>query len=249
MRDWQGLVGAKLAELSVDESEKKEVIAELAAHLEESYEALRRNGRPEEEAVRGALSQVENWKNLQKEIYAARRKEEIMNARTARFWFPSIVTLGLSVITLVGFAFLGLKPGPFGAHLPSHEIWWARLIGPADNGASTINEYTVWLMALPFIGALGAYLSSRAGGKLAEVVTSATFPALAWLVIVAIVMSFAAVMRGAIVRSAMADEGRTVGPVGPLGVIVLLVLIPAACLLLGAGVYRVATGRWTKSTA
>jgi hypothetical protein len=250
MPDWEKLVSQRLAQLALDEGERQEVIAELAGHLEEIYESLRQRGASEDEAIRGALLEVENWKHLQQEIYVARSREDIMNARTARFWLPSIVTLGLSVITLVGFALVGLKPGPFGSHLPNHEIWWARLIGPADSGASMINEYTVWLMALPFIGAIGAYLSSRAGGRLAEIVISAVFPALAWLTIVVIVLSFATTLgHGVVLGPPVAADARAVGPVGPVGVITLLVLVPAACLLLGVGGYHVAAQRLRKSAA
>jgi hypothetical protein len=249
MPDWQRLVRDQLVGLTLDDCEKDEVVAELAGHLEQVYEALRQNGASRGQAMRGALSQVENWNKLQKEIYVVRISEDIMNARTARFWLPSIVTLGLSVITLIGFALIGLKAGPFGSRLPHHEIWWAGLIGPADNGAPAINEYTVWLMALPFIGALGAYLSSRAGGKLAEVVISAIFPALAWLAIVAIVLSFAATLGLGVVGPPVAAEGRTIEPVGPVGALILLVAIPAVCLLLGVGVYRLTVRTRTKSVA
>src|SRR5215469_580380 len=130
MPDWHKIVTGGLTGLPLEDREKNAVIAELATHLEEKYEALRQRGAPENEAICGALSEVDNWKKLQNEIYAARSRQDIMNARTARFWLPSIVTLGLSVITLIGFALIGLKPGPFGSRLPHHDIWWARLIGP-----------------------------------------------------------------------------------------------------------------------
>ena len=124
------------------------------------------------------------------------------------------------------------------------------MIGPAGSGVSIINEYTVWLMALPFIGALGAYLSSRAGGRLAEIVISAVFPALAWLTIVVIVLSFATTLgHGVVLGPPVAADARAVGPVGPVGVITLLVLVPAACLLLGVGGYHVAAKRLRKSAA
>jgi hypothetical protein len=39
--------------------------------------------------------------------------------------------------------------------------------------------YTPWLAGLPFFGALGAYISSRAGGSRATVLFVSVFPALA----------------------------------------------------------------------
>ena len=98
-----------------DGRERLEVITELAGHLEETYEALRRSGLPEREALHRALSQVTNWSDLWREICRARAKENIMNPRTSRLWLPSFVTLAASIITLVAVGFLGLQPGPLGS--------------------------------------------------------------------------------------------------------------------------------------
>jgi hypothetical protein len=237
MLDWQKLVREQLAGLNLGHEEEDEVIAELAGHLEETYEALRREGLAEREAVQRALSQVTNWSDLQRKIYCARAKENTMNPRTSRLWLPSFVTLAASIIALVAFGFLGLQPGPLGSR-PHHEEW-SR--GGITSGPHAINEYTVWLMVLPFVGALGARLSSRAGGTLRETVISGVFPALAWLTIVLIVLSFAASLERGVET--------VIAPVGPVGLIAVLVLIPGACLLLGVMVYHAAAKRWTKSVA
>jgi hypothetical protein len=239
MPDWEKLVSRRLAQLALDDRERREVIAELAGHLEETYEASRQRGASHDEATRGALLQVDNWNRLQQEIYVARRKENVMNARTSRLWIPSLVTLAASVITLVGFAFLGLKPAPLGS--PGQGIWWSHLIGGITSGPYMVNEYTVWLMALPLIGALGAGLSSRAGGTLRDIVISGAFPALTWLTILFVVQSFAASLgRGLEAETA---------PVNVARLVILLVLIPGACLLLGVLVYHAAARRWAKSAA
>ena len=162
-----------------------------------------------------------------------------MNARTSRLWVPSFVTLAASVITLVAFGLLGLQPGPLGSR-PHHEEWSSHLVGGITGGPHAFNEYTVWLMALPLIGALGAGLSRRAGGTLREVTLAGVFPALAWLTIVLIVLSFAASLGHGLKA--------VTAPVGPLGLITVLVLIPGACLLLGVMVYH-AAAKWTKSAA
>jgi hypothetical protein len=104
-----------------------------------------------------------------------------------------------------------------------------------------VNEYSDWLIALPLIGALGAGLSSRAGGKLRDIVISAAFPAIAWLTIFLIVLSFAASLgRGLEAFTA---------PVHVARLMILLVLIPGACLLLGVLMYHAAAKRRTKSAA
>ncbi len=154
--------------------------------------------------------------------------------------------MAASIFTLIGFTFLGLAPGPLGlrpehATGGEHEIRWGHLVGGITSGPHLVNEYTVWLMALPLIGALGAGLSRRAGGTLPEIVISGVSPALAWLTIFLVVMSFAASL----------GQGLDVvtKPVGPVGLMMVLVLIPGACLLFGVvGYYAVAT-RWTKSAA
>jgi hypothetical protein len=245
MSDWEKLVSRRLAQLALGERERQEVIAELAGHLEETYEARRQKGASHDEAIRGALLQVDDWNRLQQEIYVARTKENAMNARTSRLWAPSLVTLAASVITLVAFTFLGLQPGPLGLRpgpeKSVHEIWWGHLVGGILGGPHVVNEYTVWLMALPLIGALGAGLSRRAGGTLREIIISGVFPALAWLTIVLVVLSFAASLgRGLEVVTA---------PVGPVGLITLLVLIPGACLLLGVLAYYAVARQWTKTVA
>ena len=236
MPDWQQLVSHRLAALALDEREKQEVIAELADHLQETYEAVRRAGLSESDAVGRALLQVNNWDHLQRRISEA--KEYPMNARTSRLWLPSFVTLALSVVTLVGFAFLGLQPGPFGSR-PGREVWWGHLISGNTGGLAFVNEYTVWLMALPFLGALGAYLSGRAGGRRRDILISGVFPALAWFAIVLVVFSFAASLGHGVTT--------LIAPVGPVGLLALLVLIPGACLLLGVLAYSAAAKRRTKA--
>jgi hypothetical protein len=238
MPDWHKLVSARLAALPLEESIKQEVIAELASHFDEAYEALRREGVSHEHAVQCALSEVTNWKDLQRNIRAA--KEDLMNARTARLWLPSFVTLALSFLTLVGFAFLGLQPGPMGSR-PGGENWSGHLVGGITGGTSFFNEYTVWLIVLPLVGALGAHLSTRAGGSFRHAMVSGVFPAFAWLTIVLVVLSFAASLGMGL--------DKLTAPVGPVGLIILLVAIPGTCLLLGVLVYQLLAKRRMKLAA
>ena len=122
MPDWQKVVRGQLAGLNLEREEEDEVIAELAGHLEETYEALRREGLTEREAIRRALSEVTNWNDLQREIYCARAKENTMNPRTSRLWLPSLVTLAGSIITLVGLGFWGCNRGRSVRDL-EHSSW------------------------------------------------------------------------------------------------------------------------------
>lgn len=56
MPDWQELVRLRLSGLALDAAEKDEVHAELAAHLEESYEAFRKEGLAEHEGIQRAFA-------------------------------------------------------------------------------------------------------------------------------------------------------------------------------------------------
>ena len=88
MPDWQKLVRQRLGDLALDATEKEEVHAELAAHLEESYESLRTKGLQEQAAIQQTLAQVADWQDLRRRIQTARRKENIMNDRVRQLWLP-----------------------------------------------------------------------------------------------------------------------------------------------------------------
>jgi hypothetical protein len=161
MPDWEMLVKQRLAGLALEPEETAEVIAEVAAYLEDICEEMLRQGLTEEEAVRRALSQVGDWKNLRRKILAAKRRGQVMEKRVRQVWIPGFLTLIFSMLFLTVLYRLGLR---------------GRLVWSGPNG---ILLYTPWLAGLPFFGALGAYISSRAGGSQATVLFVSVFPALA----------------------------------------------------------------------
>jgi len=162
MPDWQELVRQRLSGLELDAAEKDEVHSELAAHLEESYEALLKQNVPEQAAFRRVLFQVTNWRDLQRRIFIAKKKGHFMKKRLHQLWIPGFLALILSTLFLMTLQkVLGVRP---------------RIVG---SGPGAILFYVPWLVALPFIGALGAYISSRAGGSRGTLVFASTFPALA----------------------------------------------------------------------
>jgi hypothetical protein len=75
MPDWQKLVREQLAGLNRGHEEEDEVIAELAGHLEETYEALRRDGLPELEAVHRALSSHKLERFAAQDLFRTRQGE------------------------------------------------------------------------------------------------------------------------------------------------------------------------------
>jgi hypothetical protein len=161
MPDWQELVRQRLSSLALDAEEKDEVQVELAAHLEESYEALRKEGMPEQAAVHRSLSQVSNWQDLQRKIFIAKRREHAMQKRLHQLWIPGFLTMALSIVFLVTLQKLGFN---------------ARMVSWRD---SDIFFDAPWLVSLPFLGALGACISSRAGGSRGTVLLASLFPVLA----------------------------------------------------------------------
>jgi hypothetical protein len=201
----------RLASLALEPKEKAEVIAEVAAHLEEICEGMLRQGITEEEAVRRALSRVGNWRDLQRKISAAKRREQPMKKRIWQLWVPGFLTMILSMPFLTMLYRLGLR---------------ARIISSGTNG---IFLYMPWLLSLPFLGSLGAYLSSRAGGSRANALFVSVFPALA--------LTFAFLFMFPFSLTAELITGR---PVDFSGVATVLlkdgigwILVPGAAFLVG----------------
>ena len=61
MRDWSALVHRHLASVRVDERRRREISAELAAHLEDAYDSALRSGCAEAEAIARAMERVPDW--------------------------------------------------------------------------------------------------------------------------------------------------------------------------------------------
>jgi hypothetical protein len=170
MPDWDALVRQRLAGISLEPQELREVVAELAGHLEETFEQLRRQDLPEEVAVERALSQVKNWQSLGRKIQIARSKENVMTNRVRQLWVPGFLTLLVSMTMLMVIQFIGPKPLIVSAH------GW-RMIAPV----AVI--YVPWLLSLLPIGTMGAYLAGRAGASERAMFLSIVFPVLPYFVL------------------------------------------------------------------
>jgi hypothetical protein len=171
MRDWRKVVRQQLAGLALEPEEKREVLEELAEHLEETYESLLCQGVSEHGAAQRALSEVPDWNDLRRRIDSARKKENNMTNRIKQFWLPSLLTLFLSMGLLMLIQVFG--PNPWVVAMKSG---WS-LIAPVAV------VYLPWLFSLHLIGAMGAYLSSRAGGSQRAMLSSIVFPVLPYLFI------------------------------------------------------------------
>jgi len=161
MPDWRKLVQRRLSGLALDFTEKEEIHTELAAHLEESYEALCTEGLPEQDAVQKTLAQAGDWKDLQRKIFSVKRRRQPMHKRVHQLWIPGLLAMALSTAFLMTVQRLGFQP---------RMVSWKE----AD-----IVFNVPWLLLLPFIGAVGTYISSRAGGTRGTVLLASVFPVIA----------------------------------------------------------------------
>jgi hypothetical protein len=185
MPDWDEFVCERLTGISLEPRERNEVAAELADHLEETFEQLRRQGLPEEAAVERALSQVKNWQSLRRRIQVARSKENIMTNRVRQWWLPGFVALFLSVMLLMVNEFIGIRFGIKPLIVSAHG---------SQMSAPVAVIYVPWLLLLVPIGALAAYLAWRAGGSPGAMLLSILFPVLPHLAFFIVVFPVALVL-------------------------------------------------------
>jgi hypothetical protein len=193
VRNWEGHVRSKLAGILLEPDECGEVIEELAAHLEQTCLELRGQGMTEEVAIQVALGQVQDWSDLRRRIQSAKTKENSMSKRVTQFWFPSLLTLVLSMGLLMLIQIFGPQPWLVG--------WNGR--GGWTFIAPALLVYLPWLLSLPLIGAMGAYLSIRAGGSKHAMLTSVVFPVLPYLAFFVVALPVMAILNDRIAHTIM----------------------------------------------
>jgi hypothetical protein len=209
MPDWHALVRSRLGRLGLSPACERDVVAEVADHLEDRYVSAKREGLGEDEAIAIALEDVPDWAALNGEIRKSRREEVDMNDRARSLWVPGFATLTLSMVALMVAMRAGLQP----------VAVWVSATQP-------LLLYVLWLVILPVFGALGAYWSQRVGGSLRARLLAGVFPAASMLVymLALFLLTFAIDLH---VPASLKFTS--------LGVYILgWVLIPGAALFLGA---------------
>jgi len=175
MPDWSALVREHVGSLHLPRASEAEIVSELAAHLEDLYEEQIAGGMSESEALEGALDQA-SWRGLAKNIERIKRQEEMMNRRSQQIWFPSLVTLALSMGCLMILQESSAQP----------QMPW-------NHAGAPLMPYLLWIVTLPFVGAVSGYLSGRAEGPPAARFLAVLFPAVVmfglWLIILTILMA------------------------------------------------------------
>jgi hypothetical protein len=160
--DWTALVRERLRPLDLPSEESREVIAELAAHLEDLYEEQLQQGTTEAEALEKVMQEVSLLADLAERIDRAKIREEIMNSRTKQLWLPGLVSSTSAMLLLTPLITISMQP---------------RFLGRSPLQMVLLP----WLALLPFCGAAGAWLARRAGGDLRARMVAGVFPTIALL--------------------------------------------------------------------
>jgi hypothetical protein len=135
---------------------KNEVIAELAVHLEETYEEARSNGVHHRAAIKIALQEIpeaSGWQVVAADICRA-KQENAMNHRTKTVWLP-----GITILFAVG---LFLVFQDRAAYL-QRFIWiacMAMLLGAGASEANRLHQRTrsLWLPGFVSMTAAAVFL-------------------------------------------------------------------------------------------
>jgi hypothetical protein len=164
MPDWSRLISERMGVLALSGAVRDEVVAELATHLKELYQACRARGASESQAIEIALSQATDWQELGREISDIKNEEAGMNERTKQLWLPGLVTLTASMVWLMMLLRVNWNVG---------SSWFHE--------SPPLMPYLMWLITQPVFGAAGAYLSRRNGGTLIARLAAGIFPSIALL--------------------------------------------------------------------
>jgi len=135
-----------------------------------------------------------------------------MSKRVSQIWLPGFLTLLISMSLLLLIQFL--NPNPI---IVDRSGWY--MVAPV------MVIYLPWLLSLPLIGALGAYLSHRAGASQRIVLLSILFPVLPYLTFFISGFPFALIVDDHVVHNIMFAAFFTG--------LVAWVLLPGTALLAG----------------
>lgn len=173
MRDWKSLIDRRLSKLKLPENQRDEVVAELAAHLEDLSEDEKGQADREQEGPATAAYETTDWSRLASKLQRLKRNQFSLNGRSKAFWVPAFVTFAAMQMcwTILARTTLYERISSIGVH-------------PA----------LVSLIALPFFGALGAYLSRRGGGRNLARITAGVFPAIAMFCLMAVIFPISLVV-------------------------------------------------------
>ena len=159
MRDWSALVHRHLASVRVDERRRREISAELAAHLEDAYDAARRSGYTEAEAMARAMEHVPDWRALAVAVDRSTDEDTTMTRQANTVLLPGMTIL-LAAATGMSLAVYST---------PADRWLDPRWQVHALAGGLAFLFYLV-------LGAIGAAWSQHVGGSPGERLAAGVFP-------------------------------------------------------------------------
>jgi len=228
MPDWKQIVHKNLRALGVCSPEFTE---ELAGHLEDSYEALLREGVPAEVAFHRTMRQIKGRRRDWLELNFV--KEELMTGLTRMNGFirkvalPGLLTTAASA--LVSWVLIRVGIWPKVILMPNREFQMFLALSPW------------WWGMLPFCGVLGALLSRRNGGSRLQCIAAATAPGTVIGAILLLEFPLGFIYQG------LVNHQWDFNLLEALGLFLLsFSVIPAAFLLLGAGVSEVSAKKFDR---
>ena len=146
-----------------------------------------------------------------------------MNDRVRQLWLPGFLTFLLSACLLALNQIFGPKP------------WVLMKVGQLP----MVLFFIPWLLSLPIVGALGAYLSQRAGGSRRAVFSSIVFPVLPFLASILLVLPVSLIFDRFI--------GHNMAPISLVMALLGWVLAPGVALLAGGLAAQFLLSRWLDS--
>jgi len=157
--DWSALVHRHLASARLDERRRREIGAELAAHIEDAYDGALRRGCTEAQAVACAMEQVPDWGALAVAVERSTDEDSIMTRQALTVLLPGTTMLltAAAGLSLVVYA------------MPAERWLDPRWQVHAFAAGLTFLFYLV-------LGAIGAAWSRHVGGSPGERLAAGVFP-------------------------------------------------------------------------
>jgi hypothetical protein len=217
MPDWKQIVRKDLRVLGVCSPEFTE---ELAAHLEDSYEALLCEGLPAEVAFQRTIGQIEG--RCRGRLVMRFLQEELMTGFIREAALPGLLTSAAA-----GFFYWALQL----RHIRPDVMW---LIG---------GQLPLWWWCLlPICGALGAVLSQRNGKSRRQRMAASLVPSAILGASILLIFAAGFTISGLVNHYQLVSTRLESLGLVPPG----FVSIPAAFSLLGAGIAEVSTKKFRR---
>jgi len=208
--DWSALVHRHLASVRVDERRRREISAEMAAHLEDAYDSALRSGCTEAEAVACAMERVPDWRALAVAVKRSIDEDTTMTRQAITVLLPgtTILLAAATGMSLVVYA------------------------TPADRWVDPRWHVHALAAGLAFLfylvlGAIGAAWSRHAGGSHGERLAAGAFP-----LVLHVAMAGPAVGADMLYAFSQGAVGRHLD-INFINMILVMLVAPGAALLLG----------------